>query len=230
MSDELHLTTRKAEVFPACGKGLSSSHSVRIKVNRLDQTGSVLILALVYILSVGLIVGAIATWAMNDLNNTTKFRAARSLQYAASGAMEVAIHSIRYNPQLGTIAGGNSPLQTCWGSPWVPPSQSVVTTNNVVVAVWCQTYEDLTNGALLNSGGTTRVVTLSACLSSVLATNCASSPLLQAVVAFDDYQGGFKLNQTCTPPPTGTCGAFQKLESWTWGGAATTTTTTTIAG
>ena len=227
MSDELHLTSRKEEVFPSCGIGLSSSHSLRIKVNRLDQTGSVLILALVYILSVGLIVGAIATWAMNDLNNTTKFRAARSQQYAASGAMEVAIHSIRYNPQLGTIVGGNSPLQVCWGT----GSQSVVTTNNVVVAVWCQTYEDLSNGAIRNSGGITRVVTLSACLSSVLATNCARSPLLQAVVGFDDYLGGFKLNQTCTPPPTGTCGAFQKLASWTWGGAATTTTTTTtIAG
>jgi hypothetical protein len=64
-----------------------------------SERGSSLILALVYIVSVSLIVGALADWAMNDINNTTHFQTASSLDNAVSGATEVAIQSMRYYPQ-----------------------------------------------------------------------------------------------------------------------------------
>src|SRR5580704_18613891 len=75
-----------------------------------SERGSSLILALVYIVSVSLIVGALADWAMNDLNNTTHFQNASSLDNAVSGATEIAIQSMRYYPQYpATITTAN-----CW--------------------------------------------------------------------------------------------------------------------
>ena len=64
-----------------------------------SERGSSLILALVYIVSVSLIVGALADWAMDDLKNTTHFQSAASIDNAVSGATEIAIQSMRYYPQ-----------------------------------------------------------------------------------------------------------------------------------
>src|SRR5580698_10478581 len=80
-----------------------------------SERGSSLILALVYIVSVSLIVGALADWAMNDLNNTTHFQNASSLDNAVSGATEIAIQSMRYYPQYPATA-------TNYANCWTPPT------------------------------------------------------------------------------------------------------------
>jgi hypothetical protein len=199
-----------------------------------DESGAVLILALVYIVAVGLIVTALATWATNDLNNTTKFSGVNTLQNAASGAVDVAIQSIRYHPLPST-----TPTQkqaTGAGLCWTPqtgnvshlPFSSGLSTNPVTTTmdVWCNTYEVLSLSA-------TRVVTFSACpnttfgltsgSSSTLANadgaTCATSPLLQAVVSFDDYpsQGSSPLKVQCNLLGSGvSCGEGMTLESWNW--------------
>ena len=46
-----------------------------------DEAGAVLILALAFLLAVGMITGGLAGWITNDLNNSTQFASARSLQY-----------------------------------------------------------------------------------------------------------------------------------------------------
>ena len=74
--------------------------------HRTSEAGSSLVLALIYIISTSLIVGALADWAMNDLTNTTHFQTATSIDNAVSGAAEVAIQSIRYYPQFPALRPG----------------------------------------------------------------------------------------------------------------------------
>jgi hypothetical protein len=182
-----------------------------------SETGSSLILALIYIVSVSLIVGALADWAMNDLNNTTHFQNASSLQNAVSGATEIAIQSIRYYPQYPAT-------ETNFANCWTPPSStyaSDTTINSDLVAVWCTTVENL-------KSPNTRVVTFIACpesaasVASTTAANtamgtCLSDPKLKAVVTFDDYPsgGGGLLTQTCSGGP-GICGFAATTNQWTW--------------
>jgi hypothetical protein len=172
--------------------------------------------------SVSLIVGALADWAMNDLTNTAHFQNASSADNAISGATEIAIQSMRYYPQYP--ATQSPTVANCW----TPPSgtyASDVTINTDLVAVWCTTVENL-------KSPNTRVVTFWACrvtaanvASSSAATtamgNCQSGllpgPLLKAVVTFDDYPsgGGGLLTQTCSGGP-GVCGFAATTNQWTW--------------
>jgi hypothetical protein len=183
-----------------------------------NESGSVLILAMAFLLAISLIVGALANWAMNDLNNTTKFNTSSSLNYAATSATQVAIQSIRYSP---LVPQTQSPaLNFCWN----PQSGYVSQLSNFdgfTVAVWCSTVQTL-------SSARTRVVTLIACTSTLNANNiisslstvqaaasaCQASPLLTARVAFDDYPsaGGAPLSLTCTT----WCGQGATTELWVW--------------
>jgi hypothetical protein len=205
-------TLRPRRETPAGNRGRGPSS------RRGSERGSSLILALVYIVSVSLIVGALADWAMNDLNNTTHFQTASSLDNAVSGATEIAIQSMRYYPQYP--ATQSPTVANCW----TPPSgayASDVTINNDVVGVWCSTVENL-------KSPNTRVVTFIACqetaanLSSAPSAatamgGCLTTPTLKAVVTFDDYPsgGGGLLTQTCTGGP-GICGFAATTNQWTW--------------
>jgi len=173
-----------------------------------DEAGAVLVLALVFLIVVGAIVGSLATWTMNDLNNTSHFTSARSLQYAANSATEVAIQSIRYNPLLGTDQTLNaSPPSYCWGNASTPALPSIDGEN---FAVWCSTVWNYRSS-------NTRVVTLSTCLvtPTETAASCAASPFLQAVVSFDDYPAGGTAAYD-TAPCVVYCGTNMTVNSWVW--------------
>jgi hypothetical protein len=183
-----------------------------------NENGAVLVLALVFLIAVGGIITALATWGMNDLNNTGEFTAARTLQYGVSSATEVAIQNIRYTPLWSTQTAQNAtPSQptSCWGS----GQMSDLTTNGEDVAVWCSTV-------WTPLSANTRTVTLSACPVTAseeaaetdpqIAASCASNPTLQANVTFGDYPP----NQI-SPPTTGECavycGTTMTVNSWLWG-------------
>jgi hypothetical protein len=184
---------------------------------RNDERGSSLILALIYIVAIGMIVGALADWAMNDLTNTTHFQNANSLDNAISGATEVAIQSIRYYPNY---ANTNPNYGACWnisGSTWA----SDVTINKDIVAVWCSTVEKL-------KSPNTRAVTFIACPETAAALStqtgaaaaesaCQAKPALLAAVTFDDYPsgGGGLLSQTCSGGQ-GVCGFAATTTQWSW--------------
>lgn len=167
------------------------------RVQRDDEAGAVLILALLFLVVIGLIVGAMASWTANDLGNTLTFQQARSSQYALSSATQVAIQSIRYTPLLGSGQTVNAnPPSYCWGTAaGSDPTYggSELTTQNDPVNVYCSTVWNPTSYK-------TRVVTVSACLQSALQTvvpapttpagfaaACAANPGLQTIVTFDDY-------------------------------------------
>jgi hypothetical protein len=177
------------------------------------ESGAVLILALVYIISISLIVGALADWAMNSLNNTTHFQSANQIHTAVSGATNTAIHAMQVNPYPINPTYNATGYTTALGPCWSPGPSSTVSIDGQTVAVWCTMTVNLTSAA-------TRTTTFYTCLSSVSATQCQANPLLQAVVIFDDYPSGgaTRLYYQCNAPlGVQTCGEGQTLVSWTWG-------------
>jgi hypothetical protein len=183
-----------------------------------DEAGAVLILALVFLVTVGAVVGSLASWAMNDLNNTAAFTSARSMQNAVVNATELAIQTIRYTPALSTGQTLNaSPPTSCWGSgSSTLASQEGSTSQNV--AVWCST-------AWNPSSANTRVVTLSACpvTSTETATTCAANPYLQVVAIYDDYPAGV-ISAPTTAQCVVYCGTGLTVSSWIWSPTVPTVT------
>jgi hypothetical protein len=177
---------------------------------RGDETGASLILALVFLVTVGGVVGSLSTWALNDVKNTTHVTSARSLQYAVSGAVETAYQDVRYTPQLSTTQNASAPGAPCWGT----ASSSQVTINGTSVAVWCSTT--------WNPGSaSTRIVTFMACpvpsgqSALALASSCASSPTLEAVITYGDYPSGD--NAPNSAECVVYCGTSMTVDSWNWG-------------
>ncbi|HEY5104760.1 MAG TPA: IPT/TIG domain-containing protein [Acidimicrobiales bacterium] len=173
-----------------------------------DERGSVLVLALLYLVAISLILSALASWVTNDLNNSSRFSSARSLQFAANSATELAIQNIRYAPLLSAGQTLNaSPPRYCWGSGPTSQLTGSNSVNGIGVEVWCST-------AWAPASANTRVVTFSACLSGVNSSTCASNPSLQAVVAFDDYPPGV------STPNSGVCATYcgtgLTIDSWLW--------------
>jgi hypothetical protein len=181
--------------------------------SRRSETGSSLILALVYIIAISLIVGGLTDWAMNDLSNTTRFQSATTIQNAVSGATETAIQSIRYYPEY--------PSATYKYACFTPPAgdtASVVNIDSMWVAVWCSTSSTPTSPI-------SRTVTFYACpegsqtvsVSGSAFTNCESTPYLKAVVDFGDYpSGGGGLNESVCSGGTSSCGFSATTVQWTW--------------
>jgi hypothetical protein len=188
------------------------------------ESGAILILALVYIVSVSLIVLALATWASNDLKNTTRFNSGILLHSATSGVVNTAIQSIRY-VNLGTnnASSGTGSLGECW----LPTTGNVsqLPLDGYSVDVWCQTQWSFKN-AIPNYTNATRVTTFYACLGNLpasnslatdnaLGANCVTNgPLLTAVVSYDDYPPGS--NPILTAQCTLYCGQGATLDSWIW--------------
>ena len=195
---------------------------------RRSDSGASLILALVYIVAISLIVGALADWAMNDLNNSSVFQNKSSLQYAATGTVQVAIQSIRYTPGIAANPTQGVPTPATPTACWTPSSGTVsyLTINGYTVGVWCQTKEQLASNQ-------TRVVTFYACqynpAQPITGAQCksdfsptfSSGAVLEAIVAFDDYPSGGHLALTATcpavvPPSAPQCGYSATTLNWIW--------------
>ena len=184
-----------------------------------DQRGATLILALVFIVVVGLIVAAIADLALNDLGNTTRFHNASSLDYAASSVANLAVQSIRYTPQAQ-----NGTLGECWTSPhdW---GVSEYQFNSYTVAAWCKT-------ALHPGGSQSRITTIYECESAlssgssqvqiqIAEQKCVSEPLLTVVEAYDDYSS-LGVDACTKNPSASNCSFGATTLAWVWGSLATT--------
>ncbi|MFI5036642.1 MAG: hypothetical protein ACHQFZ_10615 [Acidimicrobiales bacterium] len=186
-----------------------------------SESGAILILALAFIIVVSVTVAALSTWALNSLNNTTKFNSARALDYAAGGATQIAIQSMRYTPLVGTVQSPGytlnaSPPSYCWGN---GPKSTAPAINGITISVFCTTIENLASSS-------TRVVTFYACRSSgaaaaAAAAACVTTPVLQSQVSYNDYPpgGGVTLKNTCTQ----TCGEGANLLQWDWGPGSSST-------
>jgi hypothetical protein len=188
-----------------------------------DERGSILILGMIFLIVISMTIASLASWTMNDLNNTNAFTNARATTYASTSVVNVAVQSIRYaiDPTgRGFTQNTVTALGECWNpAAGGPAGVSQLTTDNVTVAVWCQTVENLNSPA-------TRVVDLYACVSTLTsasstaiinaaASDCQSSPRLHVEVTFDDYPPGGSppLTTQCTT----WCGDGTSLDTWVWG-------------
>ena len=182
---------------------------------RDDESGSSLVLALVFLVAISLIIGGLTAWTSNDLSNSLSFQNSRNADYALNSATQVAIQDIRYNTMLGeneTLDA--SPPANCWTTA-SGPSQ-VPEADGYTVDVWCSTEWNPTSSA-------TRIVTVSACLdnASMTASVCETNPGLRTVVTFDDYSSADPvINQggPCNP-----CGVGMTVD-----GSSPSTTTPTV--
>jgi hypothetical protein len=169
-----------------------------------SDEGSVLILALIYLVATGVMMMALMGWISNDLDNVSHFSASREMQQGASSTAELAIQNIRYTPLLSTTTGSTS---YCWGS---GPSSELADIDGNSFDAWCSTQWNPTSAA-------TRVVTISVCQASVSESSCVSStPFLQVQVTFDDYPpgGAAPVQGPCTD--WGWCGEGMTVDSWNW--------------
>ena len=192
--------------------GVRASETGESRVDDVrDEAGAILILALIFLVAVGAVVGSLASWAMNDIHNTTAFTTARTLQYAENSAVDTAMQNIRYTPQLSATQNA-SPPAPCWGT----GSSSQLAIDGSNVDVWCSTV--WAPGSV-----NTRVVTISACQvtaaqagqsASALATSCAGNPDLQAVVTYGDYPAGDSAPNTAECVVY--CGTSMTVNSWIW--------------
>jgi hypothetical protein len=175
-----------------------------------SERGASLIIALVFIVVVAVVVGAISSLALNDLNNTGNFNSATGTTYAATNVANLAIQSVRYNPQ--TVNGTPGP---CWGT-GISEQAFDDFKANVTVAIWCDSVAH-------NGSSQSRVVTMYACPLPLGANeaNCQNSPLLTLVEAYDDYSASG--TDTCpTNPSASTCGFGASTLVWTWGALTAT--------
>lgn len=166
-----------------------------------DETGTVLVLALVFLIVGALIVGSLSSLTINDLNNTSKFNNATSVLYAAGSATQVAMWSTRYTYPVST----GSPGYPC---PGTNPSIQI---DGQYIADWCVARLNF------NPLFATREVVLSACATAgptVLTANC-SVPLLEALVDFNDNTAKYQVPSNCTSTNQSTCGGgTMTVVSW----------------
>jgi hypothetical protein len=176
-----------------------SRHSAGVR-----DEGAVIILAMIFLVAVGLTVVALSSWIANDVDNSTGLANARELQTAAQSVTEFAIQNIRYNPLLSTTTVAPS---ACWGS----GTTSGLTIDGYTIDVYCSTHWNPTSVS-------SRVVTFYACRSSATEAQCALSSgttasqyqVIQAQVTFDDY------------PPEGSAPVDASCQLWSWCGEGMT--------
>jgi hypothetical protein len=205
-----------------------------------DEAGSILILALIFLVAVSLIVLALLSFVGNSLTASASFTSERTLETAATSAVNLAIQQSRitFAGQMENAFGGqttNSQPTACWFDSSSAPQQPPMI-DGQQIDVWCsmiwQPYSS-----------TTRTVTYSACPSTQAngqpETNveCAAAPTLQAVEVFDDYPPGVGV-PLVNPVQCnfyGYCGQSMTQVSWQWHPnvpvvTSISPTSTTIAG
>lgn len=181
-----------------------------------EETGAVLILALVFLVVVSLITLSMASWTSSDLMNSIRFTAAQSTVATANSATEVAVQDARFYFDADTLYA--SPPISC-----LSPASGTI--NGLSVSVWCSTQWN-------PQSRSTRVVTFSTCLSSQSATVCSANPLLQVAVTYDDYPATndysscppVSTTTSTTVAPTSSCGTGMKIDTWVFGAVPPTVT------
>lgn len=85
-----------------------------------DESGAVLILALVFLVVAALSLVALVTFAGTGLLNTANLKRLRALEYASSSATDIAIQAVRYSGDAYDTATGTpvSTPQNCLGPTW----------------------------------------------------------------------------------------------------------------
>jgi hypothetical protein len=156
----------------------------RVEATRFrDESGAILVLALIFMVATALLVTGLTAWEGNDINNVGTLKSGRTALYAADGAIQAAIANTRYE-----YPSSASP-SFCPNSSGQPMNGSnPFTIDNQAIVVWCVTSTDLTHCPI---SACTRMETLYAYACSSTTTCPADptqeKPYVQSEVVFDDY-------------------------------------------
>jgi hypothetical protein len=137
------------------------------RVRNHGQEGSALVMALVFLTSCGIIIGALMTFANTNSAATTSLRTSRGSDFDAQAAMEAAIATVRTGSTCGTGASGYTPSWTL---------------NNPSRPLRVDCFS-------LSSSATQRNDVLAVCPSSVNAPCPDNSAIVRANVIFYDKLG-----------------------------------------
>lgn len=165
-----------------------------------DETGAILLLALMFMVATSLVVTGLLAWSGNDITNIGHLKASRNTDYAAQGAIEAAIWNLRFSPTPANVAGEPCPNPAA-SSVNTYPAPAV---NGQSIYVWC-TVQSLPGG---------RAVTLYAYPCDKSSPSCTVHPYAQADVTVDDLGPG---GVPYCPPPSGqtsSCGSAATVNKW----------------
>jgi len=180
-----------------------------------NDAGSILLLALIFVMMVSVALLAIVNMSGDDLLNTTNLKGERGLEFAVDGATTAAVQSVR-NSYLGY---GNGSRGTSGAS--CTPQGAPMTINGYTVVVDCT--NDRYNPPGPNASAQTRIVTFYACegtnSDALITSYCTdANRFLQAQVTFDDYASNGTYD--CSGPgQIATCGSGEQIDSWVVDGA-----------
>jgi hypothetical protein len=174
-----------------------------------DDSGAVLILALLFVLVVGLVGGALVGFSGSSLAQTSVFNTGRSQAYAAESAIQVAIQQIRNDDTMATAPGysAGASVNPCpTTSVTIPESPGGANPTNVSIDVMCAVGQEPVPYE--------REIMFAACPSGTAPSNCLTSPsfvpkpqpgaLLVADTRFEDLAKGCSTTQaaSCFVPGT----------------------------
>jgi len=142
---------------------------------------------------IALVLIGVVTLSGNDLRNTSNLLNQQSIEYRSSGAMDIAIQTVRYtNTNFATSS-------SCFSS----ATGIQVGTNSPPVYVDCVTVP---HNQLPANTGVSREINFYACGTS--SSNCGSTNYtLWATVDFVD-------GPTCASGSIGACGTSESIKSW----------------
>jgi hypothetical protein len=177
--------------------------AIRFRAGALDESGAVLVLALLFMMITGLLILGLLSWSGNNLNSVAAFEQSRSLNYAANSAMEKAIQDVRYSTTACPSTGLSIPA------------------NGVTIDVWC--IDSVTGTSVETEGGTaaSRAITFYACSSTAAAQGICGvpsaskpklKPYLEVGVTYDDYASSNQIGSSL--PCSTTCGTSMTINSW----------------
>lgn len=175
------------------------------------ERGATLVLALVFLLVVGLVATALSAWVGNDLRLNSTLVNAEALRSTANSAIELAMQDQRYS-FTSQNTNFSSP-QACWGSSGTSTYTSV---NNQSVDVWCSTLWVPAASDPNFSASYTRTLFVAACPSVSVTSGaaCMANPLLLAEIGFNDYSAGSQIIAAVACSTT--CGSGAQIQSWTF--------------
>ena len=167
----------------------------RFRFAKRSESGASLILALAFVLVVGMVLVPLVSLAGSNMISTSNLRAERSLEFAADAAMDGAIAAVRHH----------APTISCPSFPG--GSSSGLKLDGATIEVQC--LEAPPSG--LNPFG--RYVEFDACVFKTAETwsTCQSNAVVRAQVSFDDLAVG------CSNFDTPGCISYgNEMSIWSW--------------
>lgn len=178
---------------------------------RTDDKGSTLVMAIVFLLAIGLVILALGDFAVQSASTNISVRAQAKVEAAAESAATAAIQQVRVSwqyPQTGASTTYSADLKATPSAYQCNPS-GVTTAADVVCEGW--------------QVGTSRLVDFFVCGSTyysgasdpLKAANCQSHTELFASVTYQDIpDGGSPNSASCTSSSNATCGIRMNIGQW----------------